>query len=153
MKLLPIPLDQVDSMWGYIEPIIKKAVDLTPDRISTQDLYDSAKAGGYLLWIVCEEENEKLIIQAVLSTRVLQYPKTKALAIDFVAGQKMKDWLRTVMEKFEELGKLNQCTHIEGYGRKAWQKYLNEYGWKQRHIQYEKRLDNEQGQKQYPTGD
>jgi len=69
MKLLPIPLDQVDSMWGYIEPIIKKAVDLTPDRISTQDLYDSAKAGGYLLWIVCEEENKLYSAQEFYNTQ------------------------------------------------------------------------------------
>ena len=143
MKLLPIPIDQVENMWSHIEPVIKKAVDLTPDRIDTQDLYDSAKAGGYLLWVVYDGESKNMKIYAVLSTRVLQYPKTKALAVDFVAGTKMKTWLPVVMEKFEELGKLNQCTHIEGYGRKAWSRYLEKFGWKQQHIQYEKRLDNE----------
>jgi len=140
MNLLPIPIKEVDNMWYHLEPIIKKAVSLTPDRIDTKDLYDSAKAGVYLLWAVYDGENEDMKIHAVLSTRVLEYPKTKALAIDFVAGKKMKEWLPLVMEKFEELGKMNQCTHIEGYGRKAWQKYLKNYGWKQRHIQYEKDL-------------
>jgi hypothetical protein len=99
MKLLPIPIDQVENMWSHIEPVIKKAVDLTPDRINTQDLYDSAKAGGYLLWVVYDGESKNMKIYAVLSTRVLQYPKTKALAVDFVAGTKMKTWLPVVMEK------------------------------------------------------
>jgi len=55
----------------------------------------------------------------------------------------MKEWLPIVMPVLEDLGKGNNCSHIEGYGRRAWKKYLNEYGWEQRHIQYEKRLDNE----------
>ena len=140
MNLLPIPMAQLDDMWVHIEPIIKRAVLLTPDRIGTKDLLDAAIAGQYLLWIVYEEKDKNKIIQAVLSTRVLQYPKTKAFAIDFVAGTNMKEWLPIVMDKFEEVAKLNSCTHIEGYGRTAWSRYLKKYGWNVRHIQYEKRL-------------
>lgn len=78
-----------------------------------------------------------------MTARISQYPKTRALCIDFVAGQRMKEWLPIVMPIFEDLGKANGCTHIEGYGRKAWQRYLEKYDWKPRHIQYEKRLSNE----------
>ena len=143
MKFLPIPKDKVDVMWPYVEPIIQKAVNLTPDRIDLNDLYEQAKKGFYILWIVFEEVKEQKVIQAVLTTRLSEYPKTKALCIDFVAGQRMKEWLPIVMPVFENLGKVNKCTHIEGYGRRAWKKYLEQYGWQQRHIQYEKRLDNE----------
>ncbi len=143
MQFLPIPKDHVDSMWEHIEPIIKRSVSLTPDRIDTQTLYEDVKKGLYLMWIVTEERKDVQYIQAVLTTRICQYPKTKALCIDFVAGTRMKEWLPIVMPAFEELGKTNGCSHIEGYGRKAWAKYLNTYGWKQRHIQYEKRLDDE----------
>ena len=40
MNLLPIPIKEVDNMWYHLEPIIKKAVSLTPDRIDTKDLYE-----------------------------------------------------------------------------------------------------------------
>ena len=143
MKFLPIPKDKVDVMWPYVAPVIEKAVNLTPDRIDINDLYEQAKKGFYILWIVFEEVKEQKVIQAVLTTRLSEYPKTKALCIDFVAGQRMKEWLPIVMPVFENLGKVNKCTHIEGYGRRAWKKYLEQYGWQQRHIQYEKRLDNE----------
>ena len=143
MKFLPIPSEQIDNMWPYVEPVLQKSVSLTPDRIETKDVYDQAKKGSYLVWIVYEEEENKKRIQAVLTARISQYPKTKALCIDFVAGQRMKEWLPIVMPIFEDLGKANGCTHIEGYGRKAWQRYLEKYDWKPRHIQYEKRLSNE----------
>jgi hypothetical protein len=143
MKFIPIPKDHVESMWKHVEPILERAVGLTPDRINTQDVYEGAKSGAYLMWLVTEERDNIQYIQAVLTTRIADYPKSKALCIDFVAGTRMKEWLPVVMPTLEELGKTNGCSHIEGYGRRAWNKYLNEYGWKQQHIQYEKRLDDE----------
>lgn len=143
MQFIPIPKDHIDSMWQHVEPIVRRAVGLTPDRIDTDDLYENAKVGAYLIWLVTEERDNIQYIQAVLTTRISQYPKTNALCIDFVAGTRMKEWLPIVMPVLEDLGKSNNCSHIEGYGRRAWKKYLNEYGWEQRHIQYEKRLDNE----------
>tara|TARA_R100001460_G_scaffold32767_1_gene64249 strand:- start:18787 stop:19218 length:432 start_codon:yes stop_codon:yes gene_type:complete len=143
MKFLPVPTEKLDEIWKYAEPIINRAVSITPDRISTDDVYKAIKESGYILWIVVEETEENLEIVATLTTRLIEYPKTKALAIDFVAGSRMKDWLPIVMPVLENLGKVNKCTHIEGYGRTAWTKYLEKYDWKPRHIQYEKRLDNE----------
>lgn len=140
MKFIPIMKEHIDSMWDFIEPTLHRAVGLTPDRIDTQDVYDGAKQGIYLLWIVFEEVDDQRFIQAVITTRVIEYPKTKALAIDFVAGTRMKEWLPVVMPILEELGKNNGCTHIEGYGRRAWFKYLQQYDWKPRHVQFEKRL-------------
>lgn len=143
MQFIPIPKDHVESMWQHVEPILQRAVGLTPDRIDTKDVYEGAKKGAYLMWLVTEERDNIQYIQAVLTTRIADYPKSKALCIDFVAGTRMKEWLPVVMPVLEELGKTNGCSHIEGYGRRAWTKYLNEYGWKQRHIQFEKRLDDE----------
>lgn len=143
MQFIPIPKDHIDSMWEHVKPIINRAISLTPDRIEADDLYDSAKKGGYLIWIVTEERDDVQYIQAVLTTRIVNYPKTKALCIDFLAGTRMKEWLPIVMPVLEELGKNNKCSHIEGYGRRAWTKYLSAYDWKPRHIQFEKRLDNE----------
>ena len=143
MQFIPIPKDHVESMWQHVEPILQRAVGLTPDRIDTKDVYEGAKKGAYLMWLVTEERDNIQYIQAVLTTRIADYPKSKALCIDFVAGTRMTEWLPVVMPVLEELGKTNGCSHIEGYGRRAWTKYLNEYGWKQRNIQFEKRLDDE----------
>ena len=140
MKFIPIPKEHLESMWQHVEPMLRSAVTLTPDRITTQDVYDGAMQNHYLVWIVFEEVDGQSIIQAVITTRMVEYPKSKALAIDFVSGTRMKEWLPVVMPILEELGKHNDCDHIEGYGRRAWFRYLDKYEWKPRHIQYEKRL-------------
>lgn len=142
MKFLPIPKDSIESLWEHIEPILNKAVSLTPERIDTANVKQDALKGGYLLWIVYEEikENQPVII-AVITTRLIEYPKTKALAMDFVAGSRMTEWLPIVMPILEDIAKTNHCTHLEAYGRRAWSKYLKD--WDQRHIQYEKRIDYE----------
>ena len=140
MKFIPIPKEHLDNMWPHVEPVLQAAVGLTPDRITTQDVYDGASKNFYLIWVVFEEIDSKNVIQAVITTRMIDYPKSKALAIDFVAGTRMKEWLPIVMPTLEELGKSNNCDHIEGYGRRAWYRYLKKYDWNPRHIQYEKRL-------------
>ena len=32
--------------------------------------------------------------------------------------------------------KHNGCTHMEGYGRQAWSRWLEKYGWKQDYIAF-----------------
>ena len=122
MHFVPIPKEELDKLWPYVEPIIKRSTSLTPDRIDTNDVYEQAKRGFYLIWIVYEDVEKVNRINAVLTTRISEYPKTKALCIDFVGGHRMKEWLPIVMPIFENLGKINKCTHIEGYGRRAWKK-------------------------------
>jgi hypothetical protein len=140
MKFIPIPKEHIDNMWEHIEPTLHRAVGLTPDRIDTNHVRDAAEKGIYLLWIVFEEKDDQRYIEAVITTRVVDYPKSRALAVDFVAGRRMKEWLPVVMPILEEVGNKNDCNHIEGYGRRAWFKYLQNYDWKPRHVQFEKRL-------------
>jgi hypothetical protein len=35
----------------------------------------------------------------------------------------------------------NGCTHLEGYGRKAWGRWLQKYGWEPEYIAYRMELD------------
>jgi hypothetical protein len=40
----------------------------------------------------------------------------------------------------ERYARDNGCTHIEGYGRKAWGRWLQKYGWKPAYIAYKMEL-------------
>ena len=41
-----------------------------------------------------------------------------------------------------EFAKDNNCTHLEGYGRKAWGRWLGKYGWNPEYIAYRMELNN-----------
>ena len=43
MQFVPIPKEHLDNMWQYVEPIIIKAVGLTPDRIDTKNILAFSK--------------------------------------------------------------------------------------------------------------
>ena len=136
MKFLPVPVDHLDTQWQYIEPILNKAVCLSPRKIDIKDVYEASKQGAYLVWTV-EDEGE---IIAVITTRMVFYPKGYALALDFVGGDKMKDWIELVLSTLEAHARHNKCIHMEGFGRKAWQRFIGKFGWYPAHITYHKDL-------------
>tara|TARA_R100000742_G_C4248406_1_gene67010 strand:- start:16 stop:426 length:411 start_codon:yes stop_codon:yes gene_type:complete len=136
MKFLPVPVEHLDTQWQYIEPILNKAVCLSPRKIDIKDVYEASKQGAYLVWTV-EDEGE---IIAVITTRMVFYPKGYALALDFVGGDKMKDWIELVLSTLEAHARHNKCIHMEGFGRKAWQRFIGKFGWYPAHITYHKDL-------------
>jgi len=136
MKFLPVPVDYLDTQWQYIEPILNKAVCLSPRKIDIKDVYEASKQGAYLVWTV--EDKGKII--AVITTRMVFYPKGYALALDFVGGDKMKDWIELVLSTLEAHARHNKCIHMEGFGRKAWQRFIGKFGWYPAHITYHKDL-------------
>ena len=60
----------------------------------------------------------------------------EALAMDFIGGSKMKEWLPEAQRTLESFAKDNNCSHLEGYGRKAWKRWLDKYGWEPDYIAY-----------------
>ena len=125
MKFLPVPVEYLDDKWQYIKPILNKAVCLSPRKIDIEDVYTASKQGAYLVWTV--EEKDKVI--AVVTTRMIYYPKGYAMAVDFVGGKRMKEWLDMVHNTLEAHAKHNNCIHLEAFGRRAWGKYLENLSW------------------------
>ena len=136
MKFLPVPVDYLETQWQYIEPILNKAVCLSPRKIDNKDVYEASKQGAYLVWTV-QDEGE---IIAVITTRMVFYPKGYALALDFVGGDKMKDWIELVLSTLEAHARHNKCVSLEAFGRKGWEKILNKFGCKAAYTTFKKDL-------------
>ena len=136
MKFLPVPVDYLETQWQYIEPILNKAVCLSPRKIDIKDVYEASKQGAYLVWTV-QDEGE---IIAVITTRMVFYPKGYALALDFVGGDKMKDWIELVLSTLEAHARHNKCVSLEAFGRKGWEKILNKFGCKAAYTTFKKDL-------------
>ena len=85
-------------------------------------------------------ENKKVI--AAITTRIIEYPGKRGMAMDWIGGTRMLEWLPMAQRTLQKFAKENNCTHLEGYGRKAWSKVLKKYNWQPEYIAYRMELNN-----------
>lgn len=137
VEVLPVRPDLIDGVWPVLRPMFEKPVALSQDRLAVDDIYDGAKSGAYLLWIVISDNS---VIIATFTTRISTYPRRRAMCIDFLAGSKMDQWLETVSSTISEHAVKCDCDLIEGYGRKGWQRTLEKFGWRLAYPTYHKDL-------------
>ena len=88
------------------------------------------------------DEEDSII--AAFTTRLLVYPQRKALALDFVGGTRMKEWNDQLIDTMRKYANELGCSHLEGYGRKAWGRSLKKYGFYPEYIAY--RMELQDGQ-------
>ena len=92
-------------MWEHIVPHLDKAVRLSPEVITMDDVYEGVASGDYLIWLAIDE-NEKQIV-AAFTTRVAEYPQAKAMVVDFVGGKRMKEWAGLAVSEVRKQAALN----------------------------------------------
>lgn len=138
MKIVPIGAPLLPKVWQHVAPLLNKAVRLSPEIIRINDVYEASLKGAYVVWVALDEESGEFI--GVITTRIIDYPRRKALAMDFIGGSRMKEWLAMAQEAIEEHARRNDCSHLEGYGRRAWSKFLKPFGWEQSYITFKKEL-------------
>ena len=141
MKIVPIGAPLLPQVWQHVAPLLNKAVRLSPELIRINDVYDAALQGVYLFWVALDEDKGEFV--GVISTRIIDYPRRKALGMDFIGGSRMKEWLGMAQKPIDEHARRNDCSHLEGYGRRAWSKFLEPHGWEQAFITFKKDLTNE----------
>jgi len=141
MKFQVIPPSQLSVMWPHVAPLLDKAVSLSPGKIVLKDVLDAAIAGAYLVWVAVDDDKGEFV--GAVTTRIVYYPQGNALAMDFLGGTRMKEWLHLAQEAVEDHAKRNNCKYLEAYGRRAWQRYLEPHGWGQAYITFQKELEDE----------
>ncbi len=135
MRIQVIPTKVLPAFWPHLAPLLDKAFNVGDRRVRLQDLYDDALQGTYLLWAVIDEEKKEFV--AALTTRAVRYPRGKGLAIEFLGGERMDEWLDELMEELKKHAKHNGCGWLECFGRKGWAKK----GWKPAYVAFEMELD------------
>ena len=136
--ITPVPVEYLDTVWPQVEEFMARAVRTTNDKFTTQSIYDDVKRGFYTLWIIVKDD----VIVTALTTRILEYPNKRGLAVDWVGGGNMVEVLALSQSTLRKCAEDNNCDHIEGYGRKAWGRCLKKYGWKPEYIAYKMELSN-----------
>jgi hypothetical protein len=140
MIITAVPSEALDIVWGDVKRLLKKSTDISKGKYEVEDVYDSIKIGAFGLWLILDGDKPV----SAITTRIIQYPGgSRALAMDWVGGTRMKEWLPLLQETMEKYGRDSQCTHLEGYGRRAWGKWLEKYNWETDYIAYRMELNNE----------
>lgn len=135
MRIQVIPTKVLPAFWHHLAPLLDKAFNVGDRRVKLQDLYDDALQGTYLVWAIIDEEKKEFV--AALTTRAVRYPRGKGLAIEFLGGDRMDEWLDKLMEELKKHAKHNGCEWLECFGRKGWAKK----GWKPAYVAFEMELD------------
>ena len=132
-----MPPEAVRHVWKDVEKVLKKSVATAKDKSETIDVLVGILNGTYVLWVVMDEDDS---IVAAFTTRLIVYPQRKALVLDFVGGTRMKEWNDQLIETMRKYANELGCSHLEGYGRKAWGRSLKKYGFYPEYIAYRMEL-------------
>lgn len=135
MNVSIVPKDHIDNIWQSVRDFLAPAVKVTNGRYMLYDVYEASKSGQMQLWIAFDDNKE--IIGCEVTT-ITDYPSRRVLTSLFTGGRNIKLWKDPMMAMLVRWAEDNQCTAIEGYGRKGWLKMLDSYGVKQTLIMFEK---------------
>ncbi len=132
-----MPKEAVGSVWKDVDEILKRAVDTVKDKSEVIDILTGVYEDMYALWVVMNDEDKVI---AAFTTRLIQYPRRRALALDWVGGTQMKEWEDQLIDTMKRYGNELGCSHLEGYGRKGWGRALKKYGFYPEYIAYRMEL-------------
>jgi len=133
-----VPPEHVGLVWPEAEPMLIPAIATAKGKFNSEDIAEELKAGVLLLWIVADD----MVPIAAITTRIVRYPQCNALAMDWLGGSRMREWLPQANETLLRYAKQNDCTHLECYGRKAWGRWLRRFGWRPDYIAYRMDIDH-----------
>ena len=135
-----LPTDYVTRLWPQIAKVLEKAVATSEGRYTLDDIYKRIMEDELVAWVVLDPAKDDEIIAAI-TTRLIKYPTRDAMAMDWIGGARMREWLPIAHEKIVRYAKDYNCWHLEGYGRKGWGRWLERYGWKPDYTVYKMELD------------
>lgn len=122
-----VPPHLIDMVWPGVERILGPHLShISGDRYEMSDIYREVSKSEQGLWCVFAPA-----LIAVATTRVIDYPRKRALSCQFCAGTRMDEWIGPMQEKFEAFARDCGCQLLEMTGRRGWGMYLKRHNWKE----------------------
>lgn len=124
MEVSLVPNTHVDNVWPSIERYADMAAEYTFGRYTTADIKDSILNNNHNLWIAFEGTD----IKGIVVTNFIQYPRMRCLAMQFTAGEDLKEWKDPMLALLQRWATDNNCDKIESSGRPGWPRMLKNDG-------------------------
>lgn len=120
-----VPTQVLDVVWPDAAPLLEQAVETSGGRYSMERLWAELQDQTLGLWVALDDMKPI----AAITTRVADYPDCRALAMDWIGGTRMEEWLPVAHDVLGRYAREHGCSHLEGYGRKGWERALRKFGW------------------------
>ena len=127
-----VPAEHVLTVWGKIEPILKRVV--TPETgFDLAHVLAQLHDGMWQLWVVGN-------FDAVIITSIEIRPLHKVLWVHYCAGDDLEDWLDDWLHLQDEFARAHNCASIEFMGRVGWSRVLASRGYSRKMVLMVKEL-------------
>lgn len=125
LEFSAVPPIALDIVWPAASELLAPAVEVSKGRYSLHEMWRELNECLLGLWVVLDGSEPV----AAITTRVVDYPECRALAMDWIGGSRMEEWLPMAQARLGEYALDQGCTQLEGYGRKGWERSLRKLGW------------------------
>ena len=128
-------------LWPEVVRMLDPSVQTSQGKFSIEDIREEIKNGELVLWLIFSDKTPV----AFYTTRLIEYPGRRAMAMDWLGGSGVLSWRDAALDEMEKHARANGCQHLEGYGRPAWGRILERRGWKPEYVAYRMELGDGQG--------
>lgn len=129
--LLCVDPKNVHQIWAQARPFIKAAIERT-GLSEFEDIERDVISGDQLLWLALSDH-----IEAAATTQLIKTSGKPVLVVTACSGADRARWL-PLFAKIEKYGKDEGCKCVRIYGRKGWERVLNNY--RVEHVILERQL-------------
>jgi len=131
VELVCVDPKLVDQFWPHASKLIQTAVERT-GLCEFKDIESQVLSGRQLLWLAWSGS-----IEAAATTELVEINGHMVCVLTACGGHQRERWL-PLLAKIEQFAKDEGCECLRIFGRKGWERVLNDY--RVEHIILEKQL-------------
>lgn len=138
VRISPIRPEFIDVLWPEVVRMMKPSVETSQGKFTIEDVRADILQGTLVLWVILRGTSPV----AFYTTRIIEYPNRRAMAMDWLGGSGVSSWKDAALDEMEQHARTNNCRHLECYGRMAWGRILQRRGWKPEYVAYRMELSD-----------
>ena len=118
IEVIWVNKNDAERIWPKVEPYLKSALLRWLPVYFLCDLLEMVKKDELQLWIVIDNEEEKLYGAAL--TQIIVYPRAKIMNVFMLGGQDWKKWKHDISAAMENFAHDQKCDFLQSMGRRGW---------------------------------
>ena len=116
-----VPVSDLGRMWPAVEPEIARATARSR-RYTPASVRAEIEADNWQLWVAVSGAG----VEAVCCTRLQQFPETRVMFINLVAGHGRESWIGH-LDTLEDWARAEGCSVVATLTRPGWERVLKDY--------------------------
>lgn len=126
-----IPHTEVPLTWHLYSPLVQEALDYSRGECLLEDIYQMAASGGMQVWVAADEKEKRTaIVEAVMITQIIVYPRKRFLRIVVLAGTSVHRF-DDGWEVIENWAIDQECHGVESFARRGFQRWAKGSGFRE----------------------